>query len=333
MGDDAPLAVLSNKAQLLYSYFKQLFAQVTNPPIDAIREEIVIGTETTIGPEGNLLDPKPESARQIQLKSPILTDEEFYKLVHVNHPWFRSRVFPIVYPVKEGGQGLEKALEKLFKDVDAAIQDGVNIIVLSDRMVDQNDAPIPALLATAGLHHHLIREGTRTRVGFILESGEPREVHHFALLVGYGVGAINPYLALESLDDMIREGLLKNVDHKTAVKKFVKSAAKGVVKVLSKMGISTIQSYGGAQIFEAIGLNQEFVDKYFTWTPSRIGGIGITEVAKEVELRHRHAFPEYGTPNGKTLDEGGKYQWRKGGEHHLFNPESIHSAAAVHADQ
>jgi glutamate synthase domain-containing protein 2/glutamate synthase domain-containing protein 1/glutamate synthase domain-containing protein 3 len=325
MGDDAPLAVLSDKPQLLYNYFKQLFAQVTNPPIDAIREEIVTGTETTIGPEGNLLDPKPESARQIQLKSPVLTDEEFYKLVHVNHPWFRSRVFPIVFPAANGGKGLEKAMEALFASVDAAIKDGVNIIVLSDRMTDRDNAPIPALLAVAGLHHHLIREGTRTRVGLILESGEPREVHHFALLIGFGVGAINPYLALESLDDMIREGLLTTVDHKKAVKNYVKAAAKGVVKVISKMGISTIQSYGGAQIFEAVGLNQALIDKYFTWTCSRISGIGIEEIARESAARHRHAYPEYGTPNGKTLEAGGKYQWRKEGEHHLFNPESIHS--------
>ncbi len=324
MGDDTPLAVLSDKPRLLYDYFKQLFAQVTNPPIDAIREEIVVGTETTVGPEGNLLAPKPESARQIQLKSPILTDEEFHKLVHVNHPWFRSRVFPIIYPVRGGGPALEKALENLFHAVDKAVEEGVNIILLSDRAIDQENAAIPALLAVAGLHHHLVRKGSRTKVGLVLESGEPREVHHFALLIGYGIGAVNPYLALESLDDMIREGLLTGVDHAAAVKKYVKSAAKGVVKVLSKMGISTIQSYGGAQIFEAAGLNQDFIDKYFTWTPTRIAGIGIDIVAKEVELRHRHAYPDYGTPNGKTLDVGGKYQWRKEGEYHLFNPESIH---------
>ncbi len=325
MGDDTPLAILSDKPQLLFSYFKQLFAQVTNPPIDAIREEIVTGTETTIGPEGNLLQVGPENARQIQMKSPILTDEEFYKLVHVNHPWFKSRVFPIVYPVRNGGAGLEKALEALFNSVDEAIKDGVNIIVLSDRAIDSDNAPIPSLLAVAGLHHHLIREGTRTRVGLILESGEPREIHHFALLIGYGVGAINPYLALESLDDMIHEGLLTTVDHKKAVKNYVKAASKGVVKTISKMGISTIQSYGGAQIFEAIGLNQDVIDKYFTWTASRISGIGLDMIATEVGMRHRHAYPQYGTPNGKTLDVGGKYQWRKEGEHHLFNPETIHA--------
>ena len=325
MGDDAPLAVLSDKPQLLYNYFKQLFAQVTNPPIDCIREEIVTGTETSIGPERNLLDPQPESARQIQLKSPILTDEEFQKLVHVNHPWFRSRVFPILFPVYEGGKGLEKALEKLYKDVDAAIEEGVNLIILSDRLMDHDDAAIPALLAVAGLNHHMVRAGTRTKAGLVLESGEPREVHHFSLLLGYGVGAINPYLALETLDDMIRQGLLTTVDHKKAVKNFVKAAAKGVMKVISKMGISTIQSYQGAQIFEAIGIDQDVIDKYFCWTPSRISGIGIDIIAKEVAMRHQHAFPKYGTPNGKALDVGGKYQWRKEGEHHLFNPETIHA--------
>jgi glutamate synthase (ferredoxin) len=324
MGDDTPLAVLSDKPRLLYDYFKQLFAQVTNPPIDAIREEIVTGTETTIGPEGNLLDPRPENCRQIALKSPVLTDEEFYKLVHVKHPWFRSRVFPIVYPVKDGGKGLEKALDKLFAAVDGAIEEGINIVILSDRTIDRDNAAIPALLASAGLHHHLIRRGTRTRVGLILESGEPREVHHFALLIGYGVGAINPYLAMESLDDMIRQGLLTGVDHAKAVKNYAKAASKGVLKVTSKMGISTIASYTGAQIFEAIGLNEDVINKYFSWTPSRIAGVGIETIAKEVELRHRHAYPEYGTPNGQTLEEGGKYQWRKDGEHHLFNPETIH---------
>jgi glutamate synthase domain-containing protein 2/glutamate synthase domain-containing protein 1/glutamate synthase domain-containing protein 3 len=324
MGDDTPLAVLSDKPRLLYDYFKQLFAQVTNPPIDAIREEIVTGTETTIGPEGNLLDPRPESARQIELKSPILTDEEFYKLVHVKHPWFRSRVFPIVFPVKQGGKGLEKALDTLYAEIDNAIEEGINILILSDRTMDRDNAAIPALLATAGLHHHLIRRGTRTRVGIILESGEPREVHHFALLIGYGIGAINPYLAMESLDDMIRQGMLTTVDHAKAVKNYAKSASKGVVKVLSKMGISTIASYTGAQIFEAVGLNQEVIDKYFSWTPSRIGGVGLETIAQEVQIRHGHAFPDYGTPNGHALDEGGKYQWRKGGEHHLFNPETIH---------
>ncbi len=323
MGTDTPLAVLSNKPQLLYNYFKQLFAQVTNPPIDCIREEIVTSTETTVGPERNLLKPEPKSARQIKLKSPILTNEEFEKLRHVNHPDFKSATLSILYRVAEGGQTLEKALEELFQKADKAIVEGVNLLVLSDRGIDHTQAAIPALLAVSGLHHHLIRQGTRTKVGLILESGEPREVHHFALLIGFGAGAINPYLAFETLDDLIRQGILKNIDHKQTVKNFAKAAAKGVVKTMSKMGISTIQSYRGAQIFEAIGLNHEVVNKYFTWTASRVEGIGIDTISEEVLRRHRHAFPERDV-NGKTLDPGGQYQWRKDGEYHMFNPDTIH---------
>ncbi len=323
MGTDTPLAVLSNKPQLLYNYFKQLFAQVTNPPIDCIREEIVTSTETTVGPERNLLHPEPKSARQIKLKSPILTNEEFEKLRHIDHPDFKSATLSILYKVAEGGQTLEKALEELFQKADKAIAEGVNLLVLSDRGIDPTQAAIPALLAVSGLHHHLIRQGTRTKVGLILESGEPREVHHFALLIGFGAGAINPYLAFETLDDLIRQGILKNIDHKQAVKNFAKAAAKGVVKTMSKMGISTIQSYRGAQIFEAIGLNHEVVNKYFTWTASRVEGIGIDTIAEEVLRRHRHAFPERDV-NGKTLDPGGQYQWRKDGEYHMFNPDTIH---------
>ncbi len=323
MGTDTPLAVLSNKSQPLYNYFKQLFAQVTNPPIDCIREEIVTSTETTIGPEGNLLKPIPESCRQIKLKSPILTNEEFEKLRHIKDPYFKSITLPILYDVNKGTQALEAALEELYKKASLAIEKGINFIVISDRGIDHNQAAIPALLAVSGLHHHLIREGTRTKVGLILESGEPREVHHFALLIGYGVGAINPYLAFETLDDLIRQGILKGVDHKTAVKNYAKAVAKGVVKTMSKMGISTIQSYRGAQIFEAIGLNQKFIDKYFTWTPTRIEGAGLEEIAEEVTRRHRHAFP-LRQVNGSVLDPGGQYQWRKDGEYHLFNPETVH---------
>ncbi len=323
MGTDTPLAVLSNKPQLLYTYFKQLFAQVTNPPIDCIREEIITSTETTVGPERNLLDPRPESCRQIKLKSPILTNEEFEKLRHIKNPHFKSVVIPILYKVAGGGKALEAALEEIYQKANRAIKDGANIIILSDRGVDHDDAAIPVLLAVSGLHHHLIREGTRTKVGLVLESGEPRETHHFALLIGYGAGAINPYLAFETLDDLIRQGILTGVDHKTAVKNFAKAAAKGVVKTMSKMGISTIQSYRGAQIFEAIGLNQSVVDKYFTWTSSRIEGVGIEELAVEVEKRHRHAFPARQV-NGLVLDPGGQYQWRHDGEYHLFNPDTVH---------
>ena len=342
MGTDTPLAVLSSKPQLLYNYFKQLFAQVTNPPIDCIREEIITSTETTVGPERNLLKPEPRSARQIKLKSPILTNEEFEKLRHVNHPDFKAITLPILFrhsrmslggnpgsPTKafgddEGaGVELEQALESIYKKASEAIEKGVNLIVLSDRGIDHDHAAIPALLAISGLHHHLIREGTRTQVGLILESGEPREVHHFSLLIGYGAGAVNPYLAFETLDDLIRQGILKEMDHKTAVKNYAKAIAKGVVKTMSKMGISTIQSYRGAQIFEAIGLHHKVVDKYFSWTASRVEGIGLDGLAAEVLGRHRHAFPDRQV-NGRTLDPGGQYQWRKDGEYHLFNPETVH---------
>jgi glutamate synthase (ferredoxin) len=323
MGTDTPLAILSDKPQSLYNYFKQLFAQVTNPPIDCIREEIITSTETTIGSERNLLKPEPESCHLIELKSPILTNEEFSKLKHVAQSGFKSVTLPMLYKVKDGAKGLEKSLAEIFVKATQAIKDGVNILIISDRGIDHDNAAIPALLAISGLHHHLIREGTRTRVGLVLESGEPREVHHFSLLISYGCGAINPYLAFETLDDMIRQGLLVNVDHKTACKNFVKAAVKGVVKVTSKMGISTIQSYRGAQIFEAVGLNKAVVDKYFTWTASRIEGIGMDVIAKEVEMRHRHAFPDRQV-NGHTLEVGGQYQWRRDGEYHLFNPQTVH---------
>ncbi|MBI4432004.1 MAG: glutamate synthase large subunit [Candidatus Omnitrophica bacterium] len=323
MGTDTPLAVLSDKPQLLYNYFKQLFAQVTNPPIDCIREEIVTSTETTIGPEHNLLKPEPKSCRQIKLKSPILSNEEFEKLRQITHSQFKSVTLPILYDVKGGGKAIEAALDDLFQKATQAIQEGVSIILLSDRGVNQKQAAIPALLAVSGLHHHLIREGTRTKVGLVLESGEPREVHHFALLIGYGAGAVNPYLAFETLDDMIRQGILKKIDHKTAVKNYAKAVAKGVVKTMSKMGISTIQSYRGAQIFEAIGLNHHIIDKHFTWTASRVEGVGLDTIAEEVRRRHHHAFPDRQV-NGLALDPGGQYQWRKDGEFHLFNPETIH---------
>jgi len=323
MGTDTPLAVLSDKPQALYSYFKQLFAQVTNPPIDCIREEIVTSAETTIGSERNLLKPEPQSCHLIELKSPILTNEEFAKLKHIDQPGFKSVTLPILYKVTEGAEGLEKAMDDLCEKASRAIKDGINILILSDRGIDKDNAAIPALLAVSGLHHHLIREGTRTRVGLVLESGEPREVHHFSLLIGYGCGAINPYLAFETLDDMIRQGLLKSIDHKTACKNFVKAAVKGVVKVISKMGISTIQSYRGAQIFEAIGLHHSVIDKYFTWTPSRLEGVGMDVIAREVQIRHQHAFPDRQV-NGHVLDVGGQYQWRQEGEYHLFNPQTVH---------
>ncbi|QCT04098.1 glutamate synthase [Paenibacillus algicola] len=323
MGYDAPLAVLSDRPQRLFNYFKQMFAQVTNPPIDAIREELVTSTATTIGPERNLLQPEPESCRHIRLDSPILSNEDFAKIRHVHRPGFKSMTIPIFFTAADGAEGLRKALDGLCEAADRVIKKGHNILILSDRGVDRENAAIPSLLAVSTLHHHLIRQGTRTRVSILLESGEPREVHHFALLLGYGVSAVNPYLAFETLDDMIQEKMLRGISHEKAVKNFIKAASKGVVKVLSKMGISTIQSYRGAQIFEAVGLKSEFVDQYFTWTPSRIGGIGLEEVAAEALAHHERAFTDK-DGNDKALDSVGEYQWRNGGEEHLFNPRTIH---------
>jgi glutamate synthase (ferredoxin) len=323
MGTDTPLAVLSDKPQLLYNYFKQLFAQVTNPPIDPIREELITSTTLTLGSEGNLVDPKPESCRQLRLAEPILKNSEMEKLRRINLPGLTSVTLPILFNPNAGKAGLEKALDELFRAADQAIANGITILILSDKGVDQTHAPIPALLASAGLHHHLIRRGTRTRAGLVLESGEPREVHHFCLLLGYGVQAINPYLAYECLNDMIHEGMLKGLTYHEAVKGYDKAVYKGVVKVMAKMGISTIKSYCGAQIFEAVGLGQELVDKYFTWTPSRVGGIGLEEIAREARQQHAKAFPTY-LLNGHTLEVYGQYQYRKDGELHLFNPRTVH---------
>ena len=325
MGNDAALAVLSDKPRLLYDYFKQLFAQVTNPPIDSIREEIVISAETRLGSEGNLLNPQPTACRRVELKWPILTNEEFAKIRRTNLPGLRMGVLPILFRVTRGERGLAKSMEELSIIARRMIEEEeVNVIILSDRGVTKDYAPIPSLLAVAGLHHYLIREGLRTRVSLVLETGDAREVHHFALLIGYGCSAINPYVAFETIDDMIREGILVGIDHKKACQNFVKAGSKGVVKVMSKMGISAIQSYRGAQVFEALGLRQDVIDHYFTWTPSRVGGIGLDVIAQEVLMRHRAAYPERQV-NGHVLPVGGIYQWRASGEAHLFTPESIHA--------
>jgi len=323
MGKDSPLAALSDKPQLLYNYFKQLFAQVTNPPIDSIREEIVTSTITTLGSEGNLLEPTPQSCRQIQLVSPVITNEELEKLRALDRPGFKSATLPILYKVDGGGAALQEALDDLFDAADRAIADGVNILILSDRGINEQQAAIPALLAVSGLHHHLVANGKRTQVGLVLESGEPREVHHFALLTGYGVGAVNPYLVFESIEDIINRRGLAGIDARKAVQQYVKAAVKGIVKTMSKMGISTIQSYRGAQIFEAVGLNSEVVDTYFKWTASRIEGIDLDGIAREAEMRHRRAWPlsEF---RDDVLDAGGLYKWRSDGEFHVFNPTTIH---------
>ena len=338
MGNDTPLAVLSKKPQLLYNYFKQLFAQVTNPPIDAIREELVTSTDTMIGRDDNLFEPTPEAAHQIKLNSFVLTNEELEKLRYLGDSesiWgkskFRSITLPMLFDREHGTKGLEWALETLCHQASQAIKDGYDVFILSDRQMNEYRVPIPALLAVSTIHHHLTREGTRTQVGFVLESGEPREVHHFALLLGYGATAINPYLAFETISDEIRQEIWE-IEEEKAVRNYVKSINKGVIKICSKMGISTIRSYLGAQIFEALGINEEIVEKYFTRTPSRIGGIGLDEIAEEALERHKKAF--FQTRETDLLEAGGEYQWRKTGEFHLFNPETIHTLqrATRHAD-
>ncbi|MCZ2109153.1 MAG: glutamate synthase large subunit [Dehalococcoidia bacterium] len=323
MGTDTPLAVLSDRPQPLYNYFQQLFAQVTNPPLDAIREELVTSVKTVIGPEGNLLDAEPENCHLISLESPFLDNHELAKIRSIRDHALRPAVLPMLFPVKAGPAGLKPALDALFDEAEHAIANGAKVLILSDRGVDEANAPIPALLAVAGLHNHLVRTRQRTQVGLIVETGEAREVHHFALLIGYGAGAINPYLALDSLDMLQREGFLDvSIPIDEAQKHYLKAVKKGVVKVMSKMGISTIHSYRGAQIFEAIGLSEQIIDEYFTKTVSRIGGIGIDEVAVETLSHHQRAYP---TQEGglDQLQWGGQYQWRRDGEYHLFNPDTV----------
>ena len=324
MGNDTPLAVLSDRPQLLYNYFKQLFAQVTNPPIDPIREELITSTLTFLGCGGNLLEPTPDCARLIRLEQPILTDCELAKLGVIDRPGFRARTLPLTFDAKGGPGALETALEVLFGEADRAIAAGASILILSDRGVDAGRAARPPLLALSGLHHHLIREGDRTRVGLVVESGEPREVHHFAALIGFGADAVNPYLAFETLEDMVGQGLIAGVDYPLAEAHFIKACVKGVVKTMAKMGISTIQGYRGAQIFEAVGIHQSVIERYFTRTPSRIEGVTLDDIQGELLLRHGRAFPKRPAAP-PLLESGGEYRWRRGGEEHLFNPLSIHT--------
>jgi glutamate synthase (NADPH/NADH) large chain len=290
MGTDTSLAALSDRPRLLYDYFKQVFAQVTNPPLDAIREELVTAMGSTIGPEGNLLDPRPESCRQIKIDYPIIDNDQLAKLRHAYEPGFLSIRLPMLFDPRLGGRGLERATEALKQSASDAVAAGYTILILSDRDADRDRAPIPSLLATAAVHHHLVRRGARTRCALVVESGDAREVHHCALLLGYGAGAVNPYLAFETLDDMMRQGLLVGITHERAVVNYIHALNKGILKVMSKMGISTLQSYCGAQIFEAIGLDGTFVDRYFTWTASRIGGVGMDVIAEEVTRRHQRGF-------------------------------------------
>jgi len=322
MGTDTPLAVLSDRSPLLFNYFKQLFAQVTNPPVDPIREEMVMSAETTIGAEQNLFDETPLHCRQLWLKRPVLTNEELERIKRLDQPGLRTITLSTLYPVAAGETGLRRALDELCGQASQALEQGYTILVLSDRGVNADWAPIPSLLATAAVHHHLIREGTRTRCGIVVESGEPREAMHFCLLVGYGAGAVNPYLAFATMAGMIQDGRLKDVDEHEAVEHFIKAVTKSMIKVASKMGISTVQSYRGAQIFEAIGLNREVIDRYFTWTASRVGGVGLDAIARESANRHRLAFAADPNLDGE-LEVGGQYQWRRRGEFHMYNPNSI----------
>ena len=322
MGTDTSLAVLSNRPRPLYDYFKQLFAQVTNPPLDQIREELVTSMESTIGPERNLLVPRARVLPSDRAEGPGYHERGAGELAHVAERGFKALTLPMLYSVAEGAAGLERTLELLQRRASAAIAEGYNVIILSDRGISRKTAAIPSLLATASMHHHLVRRGERTRCGLVIETGDAREVHHLCLLIGYGAGAVNPWVAFETIDDMISEGLLPGVDRAKAIKNYIKALNKGILKVMAKMGISTLQSYTGAQIFEAIGLNGDLVHRYFTGTVSRVSGIGLDVIADEVRRRHEHAFPERQV-GGAELDWGGEYQWRRDGEHHMVNPDMI----------
>lgn len=324
MGFDAPLAVLSKHPQLLYNYFKQLFAQVTNPAIDCIREESITSTMTTLGAEGNLLKPGPESCRHIRLESPIIDDQTLARLRSYSHPAFHTKTLSAVFDTSKGEQGLEAGLEELFAKADKAIKLGNTILVLSDRKMGPGLAAIPTLLAVSGLHHHLIRKGTRTKISLIAETGEARDVHQFSALLGYGADAVNPYLAIATIQHMVRQGQLSDFSFEEAVKKYLQTAISGVIKVLSKMGISTIQSYRGAQIFEAVGINESVIDKYFTRTASQIGGITLDVIARETLLRHEKAYGDH-LYQDRTLDPGSDFQWRHDGEYHKFHAKTIHT--------
>jgi len=321
MGVDFPIAALSEKPQLLYSYFKQMFAQVTNPPIDALREELVIDTGVLLGKRGNILEPDSSCCELIKLTNPVLDNSELSKLADNALKGHKAEKLIALFKTEDGSAGLESAMERIFTQADEAIKKGNDILVLSDRGIDDKNAPIPMLLAISGLHHHLLRNGQRSKVSLVAETGEAREIHHFCLLLGFGASAVNPYIAIESLKSMAEDGLLENTTYNYAIKNYKKAALKGIVKVLSKMGISTIQSYQGGQLFEAIGISSEVINRYFTSTASRIGGISAEDIAAEVLTRHEEAF--CGSVPLTCLETGGKHQWRKDGEQHLYNPQTI----------
>ncbi|WP_329397999.1 glutamate synthase large subunit [Streptomyces melanogenes] len=329
MGTDSPIAALSERPRLLFDYFTQLFAQVTNPPLDAIREELVTSLRSSLGPQGNLLDPTAASCRSVTLPFPVIDNDELAKLIHVNAdgdmPGFKAATLSGLYRVSGGGAALAERIEAIRTEVDAAIENGARLIVLSDRHSDAEHAPIPSLLLTSAVHHHLIRTKQRTQVGLLVEAGDVREVHHVALLIGYGAAAVNPYLAMESVEDLVRAGtFIEGLEPEQAIRNLIYALGKGVLKVMSKMGISTVASYRGAQVFEAIGLDEQFVGTYFSGTASKIGGAGIDVIAKEVAARHAKAYPASGiAATHRALEIGGEYQWRREGEPHLFDPETV----------
>ena len=332
MGTDTPIAVLSARPRMLFDYFQQLFAQVTNPPLDAIREEVVTSLAATLGPESDLLNPTAESCHQILLPQPILRNHELAKLVNLDpddevHGYkhgMRSAVISCLYPVAKGGEGLRRALDDIREEASRAIADGARILILSDRESNPTMAPIPSLLSVSAVHHHLVRERTRTQVGLVVEAGDAREVHHMAMLVGFGAGAINPYMAFESISDMIDRGVLQDIDREKALQNYIKAAGKGVLKVMSKMGISTVASYTGAQLFQAIGISQRVLDEYFTGLHCPVGGIDLDDIAADVAARHQLAYLDRPDERAhRELEVGGEYQWRREGEYHLFNPDTV----------
>ena len=324
MGNDAALAVLSDRPQLLFTYFKQLFAQVSNPPLDAIREELVTSVSINLGAQRNLFEETPLHARQLRLSSPVLTERDLDKIKAVDRPGIKAATLSLLFPADEEPGAMDRAMDALRRSASEAIEAGCTILILSDRGVGPHHAAIPSLLATAGVHHHLIREGERTKVGIVVESAEPREIAHLALLIGYGAGAVCPYLTLETLEHMCLQGFFPDgMDAAEAVYNYIKATNKGLLKVISKMGISTIHSYHGAQIFEAVGLSQRLVDEYFTWTASRIGGIDTDAIEADVLARHAQAFPKVAIDAALDLDPGGFYYWRRDGEYHMWNPDTI----------
>ncbi|MFB4425236.1 glutamate synthase large subunit [Streptomyces sp. QL37] len=329
MGTDSPIAALSERPRLLFDYFTQLFAQVTNPPLDAIREELVTSLRSTLGPQGNILEPSPAACRAVTLPFPVIDNDELAKLIHINAdgdmPGMKAATLSGLYRVSGGGEALAARIEQITTEVDAAIEDGARLIVLSDRHSDAEHAPIPSLLLTSAVHHHLIRTKQRTQVGLLVEAGDVREVHHVALLIGYGAAAVNPYLAMESVEDLVRAGtFIEGIEPELAIRNLIYALGKGVLKVMSKMGISTVASYRGAQVFEAVGLDEAFVAQYFNGTATKIGGAGLDVVAKEVAARHTKAYPASGiSASHRALEIGGEYQWRREGEPHLFDPETV----------